>query len=81
MGSKTLHQQNSPVLNWRCRLTQVDLCNGRETMVVVVVVEFIDSIYPVNLSDKSVTYINITRMQQVLHNFWYSDQDCLHTDP
>jgi len=25
----------SPVLNWRCRLTQVDLCNGRKTVVVV----------------------------------------------
>ena len=28
-GSKTLHQQNPPVLNWRCRLMQVDLYNGR----------------------------------------------------
>jgi len=26
----TLHQQNPPVLNWRCRLTQVDLYNGRK---------------------------------------------------
>ena len=25
------------VLNWRCRLTQVDLYNGRKTVVVVVV--------------------------------------------
>jgi len=24
-GSKTLHQQNPPVINWRCWLTQVDL--------------------------------------------------------
>jgi len=32
-GSKTLHQQNPPVLNWRCRLTQVDLYNGRKTVV------------------------------------------------
>jgi len=23
-GSKTFHQQNPPVLNWRCWLTQVD---------------------------------------------------------
>jgi len=29
VGSKTLHQQNPPVLNWRCRLTQVGLHNGR----------------------------------------------------
>ena len=28
-GSKTLHQQNPPDLNWRYRLTQVDLYNGR----------------------------------------------------
>jgi len=33
-----LHQQNPPVLNWKCRLTQVDLCNGRKTVVAVVVV-------------------------------------------
>ena len=34
-GSKTLHQQNPlPVLNWRCRLTQTDLYNGRKTVVV-----------------------------------------------
>ena len=24
-GSKTLHQQNPPVVNWRCRLTRVEL--------------------------------------------------------
>ena len=35
-GHKTLHQQDPPVLNWRCRLTQVDLYNGHKTMVVVV---------------------------------------------
>jgi len=35
--SKTLHQQNPPVLNWRCRLTQVNLYNGRKTVFVVVV--------------------------------------------
>jgi len=35
-GSKTLHRLNPPVLNWRCRLTQVDLYNGRKTVVVVV---------------------------------------------
>jgi len=35
VGSKTLHQQNSPVLNWRCRLTHVDLYDGRETVVVL----------------------------------------------
>ena len=32
-GSKTLHQQNPPVLNWRCRLTHADLYNGRKTRV------------------------------------------------
>jgi len=37
-GSKTLHEQNPPVLNWRCRLTQVDLYNGRKMVLVVVVV-------------------------------------------
>ena len=26
-----MHQQNPPVLNWRCQLTQVDLYNGRKT--------------------------------------------------
>jgi len=36
-GSKALQQQNPPVLNWKCRLTQVDLYNGRKTVVVVVV--------------------------------------------
>ena len=30
VGGKTLHKQNPPVLNWRCRLTQVDLYNGRK---------------------------------------------------
>jgi len=33
--SKTVHQQNPPVLNWRCQLMQVDLYNGRKTVVVV----------------------------------------------
>ena len=28
MGSKSLHQQNPPVLNWSCRLTQVNLYSG-----------------------------------------------------
>ena len=37
-SSKTLHQQNPPVLNWRCQLTQVDLYNGRKMVVMVVVV-------------------------------------------
>jgi len=36
-GSKTLHQWNPPVLNWRCRLMQIDLYNGSKTVVVVVV--------------------------------------------
>jgi len=30
--------KSSPVRNWRCRLMQVDLYNGRNTVVVVVVV-------------------------------------------
>jgi len=32
-GSKTSHQQNRPFLNWRCRLTQADLYNGRKKVV------------------------------------------------
>jgi len=36
-GSKTLHRQNPPVLNWRCQLTQIDLNNGCKTVIVVVV--------------------------------------------
>jgi len=35
VGSETLHQQNPPVLNWKCWLLQVDPCNGRKTMIVV----------------------------------------------
>jgi len=34
-GSKTSLQQNTPVLNWGCRLTQVVLYNGHKTIVVV----------------------------------------------
>ena len=34
-GSKTLHLQNPPVLNWRCQLMQVYLYNGRKMVVVV----------------------------------------------
>ena len=34
-GSKTVHQQNPPVLHWKCWLTEVDLYNGRKTVVVV----------------------------------------------
>jgi len=36
-GSKTLHQENPQLLNWRCQLTQIDLYNGHKTVVVVVV--------------------------------------------
>ena len=35
VGSKTLHQQNPPVLNSRCQLMQVDLHNDCKTDVVV----------------------------------------------
>ena len=35
VGSKSLHQQNPPVLNWRCRLTQADLCNCCKAVVVL----------------------------------------------
>jgi len=38
VGIETLQQQNPPVRNWRCRLTQIDLYSGRKTAVVVVVV-------------------------------------------
>jgi len=34
-AEKTLHQQNPAVLNWRCRLTQVDLYSSRKTVVVL----------------------------------------------
>jgi len=33
----SLHQQNPPVLNWRCRQTQADLYSGRKTVVVIAV--------------------------------------------
>jgi len=33
VGSKTLHQLNPPVLNWRCRLTQLDLHEWCKTVV------------------------------------------------
>jgi len=33
MQAVKLHQQNPPVLIWRCRLPQVDLHNGRKTVV------------------------------------------------
>jgi len=36
-GSQTLHEQNPPVLNWRFRLTQVELYNGHRTVVAWVV--------------------------------------------
>ena len=35
MWAIKLHQQNPPILNWRCRLTQVDLYNGHKMVVVV----------------------------------------------
>ena len=34
--SKTLLQQNPPILNWECRLTQVDLYRRRKTVVVAI---------------------------------------------
>jgi len=37
MQAIKLHQQNPPVLHWRCRLAQVDLYNGRKMVVVGVV--------------------------------------------
>jgi len=37
-GSKTLLEQNPPVLNYGCQLMQVVLYNGPKTVVVVVVV-------------------------------------------
>ena len=39
MGSKTLHQQNSPVLNWRCRLIHVDLYDGRATVLLLLLLQ------------------------------------------
>jgi len=35
MDSKPLLQQNPPVLNWGCRITQVDQQNGCKTVVCV----------------------------------------------
>jgi len=37
-GSKTLLQQNPPVLNWQCRLTLLVLNNGHKVLVGPVVV-------------------------------------------
>jgi len=37
MQAAKLCTKNDPVLNWRCRLTQVDLYNGRKVVVIVVV--------------------------------------------
>jgi len=38
VGSKTLHQQNPPFLNWKCWLTQADLYNGHKTAALVLAV-------------------------------------------
>jgi len=35
-ASKTLVQQNPPVVIWQCCLTHVDLCNGHKMTIVVV---------------------------------------------
>ena len=40
-GSKTLHQQNPPVLSWRCRLTQFELYSGSKTVVVFCIIQYI----------------------------------------
>ena len=59
MGSKTLHQQNPPVLNWSCRLTQVELYNGREMEVVRLLLLYLH-FYIYLLNDFSQTnYLNI----------------------
>jgi len=47
-----LHQQNPPVLNWRCQPKQVDLYIGLKTAVVVVVVV-------VDIASFSLTFIII----------------------
>jgi len=44
MGSKTLLQQNSSVLNWGCHRIQVVPHNGRKTAVAVVVVNLDQSV-------------------------------------
>jgi len=46
MRAVKLCTNKSAVLNWRCRLTQVDLYNGRKTVVVVVVVILLDKTVP-----------------------------------
>jgi len=35
MRAGKLFRQNPPVLNWGCWLTQVDLCNGYQMVVVI----------------------------------------------
>ena len=35
VGAVVVISFNPPVLNWRCRLTQVDVYSGRKTVVVV----------------------------------------------
>jgi len=37
-GSKTVFQQNSPVLNWGCQLTHVVMYSGCKMVAVVVIV-------------------------------------------
>ena len=45
-GSKPLHQQNPPSVNWRCRLAQADLYNGRTMSAAIVVHNHIVSTLP-----------------------------------
>ena len=45
-GSKPLHQQNPPSVNWRCRLAQADLYNGRTMAAAIVVHNHTVSILP-----------------------------------
>jgi len=58
-AEKTLHQQKTPVLNWRCiRLTQVDVHTGRKTVLVVAVVSQLIILSSVFDSDTMVTLIS-----------------------
>ena len=49
-GSKTLLRLNSPVLNWRCHLTQVDPYNGHRTVVCVLRIELLATIHSCNFA-------------------------------
>jgi len=74
-----LHQQNPPVLNWRCRLTQVDLNNGRKTVVVFVFPSFWRLLFSIIVSLSEIVFFNkclmiyllVTINEQKMTERWY----------